>query len=286
MTKIKPIGKIKKFLLVLAVAGILGSSAYLVYDLVWVPYSVKKQSQAFSPSAQIGSSYESTSDIRGKYAKIKNQYDDFAGNLIIKGLEIDFPVVQGDDNSYYLNHTIDGKEDKHGTLFADYRNNLVNLNDNTIIYGHNMLDGTQFGMLSMYKKLSTYQACPVITFNTIHKEYKWKVFAAFLINTRPQHDNGYVFNYLRTDFASEDEFRNFYDEVMERSYFITNVDVTPEDKILTLSTCSLLLDDSRFVVMARLVRNGESAETDISAACENINQRFPEAWHDENNRPY
>lgn len=275
---------IKTCLLILAVIGIIGSSGYLVYDLVWVPYDLKKQNEKFSVNEN-QQSEDYTFAVQEKYVDIKSQYADFAGKLIIKGLNIDFPVVQGKDNSYYLKHNIDGEEDKHGTLFADYRNNLADLNDNTIIYGHNMHDGTQLGMLNMYKKLSTYKASPVITFNTIHKDYEWKVFAAFPVNTQPQHDNGYVFNYLRTDFATDQEFRDFYNEVMERSYFITDVDVTPEDKILTLSTCSLLLDDSRFVVMARLVRNGESVSVDTSAARVNANQRFPEAIYDKNNKP-
>lgn len=269
---------IKKILLITAVIGVIGSSGYLVYDLVWVPQAVKKQSESLTAQENEQASAEH------KYAAVKGQYEDFAGKLIIEGLEIDFPVVQGEDNSYYLTHNIDGEEDKHGALFADYRNNLADLNGNTVIYGHNMLDGTQLGMLNMYKKLSTYQACPVITFDTIHQEYKWKVFAAFLINTQPQHDGGYVFNYLRTDFATEQEFFDFYNEVMERSYFITDVDVTPEDKILTLSTCSLALDDSRFVVMARLVREGESEGVNTALARENTNQRFPEAWYDESNK--
>ncbi|MBQ8783849.1 MAG: class B sortase [Clostridia bacterium] len=286
---------IRKCLLVLAIIGVIGSSGYLIYDLVWLPYSIQKQNEIFNvdeeqsnTSQNESSQNEGTPPVQEKYVQIKSQYEDFAGKLIVKGLKMDFPVVQGEDNSYYLKYNIDGEEDKHGALFVDYRNDLVNLNQNTIIFGHNMRDGTQFGMLSMYKKLSTYKACPVITFNTIYKDYKWKVFAAFLINTQPEHDGGYVFNYLRTDFATDREFYDFYDEVMERSYFITDTDVTPEDKILTLSTCSLLLDDSRFVVMARLVRDGEEPSVDTSAARVNTNQRFPQAWYDENNQtnPY
>ena len=273
---------IKKCLLIAAVIGIIGSSCYLVYDLIWLPYTVEKQNERFSVDENQKPEAPSSS-VQEKYKDIKGQYADFAGKLIIDGLNMNFPVVQGKDNSYYLKNNIDGKEDKHGTLFADYRNDLANLNGNTIIYGHNMHDGTQFGMLNMYKNLSTYKACPVITFNTIHKDYKWKIFAAFLINTQPEHDDGYVFNYLRTDFATDREFRDFYNEVMERSYFITDVDVTAEDKILTLSTCSLLLEDSRFVVMARLVRDGESESVDTSTARVNTNQRFPEAVYDENN---
>lgn len=282
---------LRKVLLTLAIVGVVSSSGYLVYDLVWLPYSIQKQNETFdvdesqSSDSQSDNTQKDSYEVQEKYLEIKSQYDDFAGKLIVKGLDMDYPVVQSDDNSYYLTHNIDGEEDKHGAMFVDFRNDLADLNQNTIIFGHNMRDGTQFGMLSMYKKLSTYEACPIITFNTLYKDYKWKVFAAFLINTDPKHDNGYVFNYLRTDFGTDKEFYNFYDEVMQRSYFITDVDVTPEDKILTLSTCSLLIDDSRFVVMARLVRDGEDDKVDTSTARKNPNQRFPQAWYDENNQP-
>lgn len=284
---------VRKCLLALAIVGVISSSGYLIYDLVWLPYSIEKQNELFDVDEnqqQSSSSSQNTESppTQEKYEAIKGQYSDFAGKLIIKGLKMDFPVVQTTDNTHYLKYNIDGKEDKHGALFVDYRNNLANLNQNTIIFGHNMRDGTQFGMLSMYKKLSTYEACPVITFNTVYNDYKWKVFAAFLINTNPEHDNGHVFNYLRTDFGTEQEFYDFYNEAMERSYFITDVDVTPQDKILTLSTCSALIDDSRFVVMARLVRDGEDDSVDTSNARTNTNQRFPQAWYDENKRtnPY
>lgn len=280
---------LRKILLTVAIIGVVSSSGYLIYDLVWLPISVQNQNQQFQVDEDKQGSSSSTVDestkappVQEKYVEIKSQYDDFAGKLIVKGLKMDFPVMQAEDNSYYLKYNIDHQEDKHGALFADYRNDLVDLDQNTIIYGHNMRDGTQFGMLSMYKKLSTYEACPVITFNTIYKDYKWKVFAAFLINTQPEHDDGYVFDYLRTDFETDEEFYKFYDEVMERSYFITDIDVTPEDKILTLSTCSLLIDDSRFVVMARLVRDGEDDKVDTSNAIKNTNQRFPQAWYEDN----
>ncbi len=287
---------LRKILLSLAIVGVVASSGYLVYDLVWLPFSVDNKNQEFQVDEEQQSPTQWTTDsnsavtppIQEKYAELKSKYDDFAGKLIVKGLDMDFPVVQCKNNSYYLKYNIDHQEDKHGTLFVDYRNDLVELNDNTIIFGHNMRDGTQFGMLSMYKKLSTYKACPVITFNTIYRDYKWKVFAAFLINTQPEHDNNYVFDYIKTDFASDDEFYDFYNEALERSYFKTNIDVTPEDKILTLSTCSLLIDDSRFVVMARLVREGEDEKVDTSEAVINTNQRFPQAWYDEKNQtnPY
>ncbi len=272
---------IRKILLIIAILGIIGSVSYLAYEFIWMPFSIERRNEQFKvdeTNTQADTFQSSTPEIQEKYVEIKSQYKDFAGKFIVKGLNMDFPVMQTDNNSYYLKYTIDGKEDKHGALFVDYRNDLISLDQNTIIYGHNMVDGTQFGMLNSYKKLSTYKACPVITFNTLYKDYKWKIFASFLINTKPEDDNGYVFNYLRTNFKDENEFNEFYNEVLQRSYFKTSVDVNFDDKILTMSTCSTAIEDSRFVVMARLVRDGESESVDVSSATVNENQKFPEIY--------
>lgn len=284
MIQMKNKKMLKKCIVVVAAVCVLCSSAYLVYDLLWMPKHFEKLNNEIISAENSAQSenYNVDSSVQKKFRYIKNKYPDFAGRLVIEGLGVDFPVVQGSDNTYYLKHTLDGKTDKHGTLFADCNNNLRELNGNTVIYGHNMKDNTQFGMLNYYKDVSGYKDCPVVTFSTIYKDYQWKIFAAFLINTKPEDDNGYVFNYTATDFSSEKEFSEFYNEVMERSYFITDTDVSYGDKILTMSTCSTLFDNSRLVVMARLVREGESAETDTSSAYQNESQRFPAAF--ENNK--
>lgn len=270
---------VKRIVIIIASAAVICSSGYIVYDMVWIPYHFRKLNDSFTVSE---SSADSAADgalnensVQKKYAELKAEYPDFMGKLTVEKLKMDFPVAQCADNSYYLKHTLDGVADKHGTLFADCENNLRELDQNTVLYGHNMKDNTQFGMLNVYKTVDGYKSAPVVTFNTIYRDYKWKVFASFLINTKPEDDGGYAFNYTKKDFSSEQEFSDFYNEVMERSYIITDTDVKPDDKILTMSTCSTLFDDSRLVVMARLVREGESEEADTSSARENPDQRFP-----------
>lgn len=263
----------RKVAIFAAIIGIVASIIYIAYEVAWVPRHFKKLSEVFDSI--------NYSDVQDNFIDFKKQYPDYAGQFIVKGLDMDFPVTQRKDNKFYLTHTIDGKLDKHGALFADCENNLKVLNPNTVIYGHNMKDNSQFGMLNVYKTANGYKAGPVVTFNTIYANYKWKVFASFLINTNPKDDEGYAFNYTRKEFANEAEFDTFYREVMKRSYIITGVDVEYGDKILTMSTCSVLYDDSRLVVMARLVRDGESEDVDLSAAHNNKNQRFPAAFDKE-----
>lgn len=226
---------------------------------------------------------EDTGDvIQDKYSALLKMNGDFVGKLIIDATgESGINVVQADDNYKYLNTGFKGETTRYGTLFVDYRNNIKNLNTNTIIYGHNMRDGTQLGALSLYADIENYRDFPTIKFDTIYKNTEWKIFAAFISNGESAQDNGYRFPYITPTFSSEQKFLEFIDEVKSRSYYTNeSVDIVPGDKILTISTCDTVFKDARFVVMARLVRDGESSEVDTSKAVVNENQRFPQAWYD------
>ncbi len=270
--------KVKKTAIIFSAICVFLSALYLAYDLLWIPIHFKKISSDFQ--IEESSPVSSGEDIQPKYSDIKNKYPDFVGRIIIEDLNMNFPVAQCDNNSYYLTHTFDKVIDKHGALFVDYRNNIRDFDDNTVIYGHNMKDGTQFGMLNAYKSVENYVHCPVVTFNTVYGDYRFKVFSAFLINTKPEDDGGYVFNYTKTKFSCQNEFDDFCTEAKERSYIVTDADVKYGDKILTMSTCSTLFDNSRLVVMARLIRKNESENVDISKAYQNKDMRLPERFKD------
>lgn len=220
--------------------------------------------------------------IQEKYSALLNINSDFVGKLVIDATgESGINVVQTDNNYKYLKTGFKGENTIYGTLFVDYRNDVKNFNTNTIIYGHNMRDGSQLGTLSLYADIENYKDFPTLEFDTIYKNSEWKIFAAFISNGEAAQDNGYAFPYITTAFPSDAKFLEFIDEVKSRSYYINeDVDIVPGDKILTISTCDTVFEDARFVVMARLVRDGESAEVDTSKAVINENQRFPQAWYD------
>lgn len=223
---------------------------------------------------QLKSVYNSSSDVT--YSNSKNSkypsgiqpnfsplYDvnsDIKGWIMIPNTLINYPVVETSDNSYYLSKGFNKDDDRHGTLFLDYRDNISPMSQNLIIYGHEMQDGQMFHAIRNYEKVYFYNSSPIITFNTLYSNEKWKVFAAFIVNTVPS--QGYVFNYLITDFSSSNDFISFINEVKARSLIKTSVDVNPSDTLLTLSTCTYELPEARFVVMARRVRKGESLDVD------------------------
>lgn len=232
-------------------------------------------------------------DVDGKLKKYKDLQSvnkEFVGWLRIQDTGVDVPVVQTSDNETYLKKDFYGNYSVYGNPFLDYRNKPKNLfekstelvtpDKNTTIYGHNMLDNMVFAELLGYKEVDFYKAHPLIEFNTIYGDSKWKIISAFLVNSTDDLDGGYSLPY---NFVScyDKNFAAYLEELHKRSYVHTGVDVNENDVLLTLSTCDKAkIEEGRFVVVARLVRAGESAQVDTAAAGANANIKFPQGYYD------
>lgn len=226
-------------------------------------------------------------DILPSFMELYNQNSDIVGWITVGSGDnkiVDHPVMQAADNDYYLTHSFERKETKGGAIFADYRNQFDSgkLSGNTVLYGHNIWDGTMFAKLTRYydatlggynDKLGFYKENPTIIFDTLYEKSEWKVFACVLFNTDEK--NGEVYPYTQIhDFENEASFNSFILDIMDRSVLWTDVDLTYGDSILTLSTCYYPYGqniDTRCVVFARKVRDGESTEVDVSKAQVNEN---------------
>ncbi len=226
-------------------------------------------------------------DILPSFMELYNQNSDIVGWITVGEGDnkiVNHPVMQSADNDYYLTHSFDRKETKGGAIFADYRNQFGagKLSGNTVLYGHNIWDGTMFAKLTRYydatiggynDKLGFYKENPTLIFDTLYERAEWKVFACVLFNTDEK--NGEVYPYTQIhDFDNEASFNSFILDIMDRSVLWTDVDLTYGDEILTLSTCYYPYGeniDTRCVVFARKVRDGESPEVDVSKAQVNQN---------------
>lgn len=242
-----------------------------------------------TPDANYGD-VEFPDGIQEKYKMAYSVNSDLVGWIKVSGTAIDHPIVKSSDNNFYLRHNYYKAYERRGTPFVDYRNNITTgeLDSNTIIYAHNYLDSTMFSDLEKYKDIEFYKANPVIEFNTIFSDYKWKVIAVFLTNADEKDDNGYVFNYIYP-FMYGENYSQYFDEIAVRSLYSTGVEVNNTDKILTLSTCTRDMDirgngetNARCVVVARMVRSGESETVDTSLAAKNDNPRYPQIWYNKN----
>lgn len=203
-----------------------------------------------------------------EYLKSKNP--NTVGYLTMSGVDVYEPILQAEDNSYYLTHAFDGTENKAGAVFLDYRAEISadRQSDMLVLYGHNQRDGTMFGNLKHYKRdVDFYKRNPFITFETEYGSQKYVIFGFFVTNTLAKHDsNGEVFHYHDfPELYSEEVYSWYMGQVAKRNEIISPIDVTYGDKFLVLSTCSNEYSGSRFVVMARKLRPGESvSEIDVS----------------------
>ena len=165
----------------------------------------------------------------------------------IPGTSIDYPVVQNDDNKYYLDHDIYGESSKAGTLFMDYRMTLNGDDRHQIIYGHHLRDGSMFTDLMKYKDQSFFSENRYIYLDQLYTQETWEIFSAYVTSTE--------FYYIETRFADDEDWLDFIKLFQDKSKFDTDIVMSADDQVLTLSTCTYEFDDARFVVHARRLPN-------------------------------
>lgn len=217
-----------------------------------------------------------------------DENSDFMGWITIEGTEVDNPVYLTDNNDFYITHNQQKEKSSYGALFFDCNNVItaLDIDKNIVIYGHQMKNGSMFGNLKKYKNLDYYKEHPTIELTTLYSEGTYKIFSMFLLNADAKDDNNYIFPVTQRHFMGEEDFGNWTGEAYQRSIINTGVDTEYGDDILTLVTCSSDFNNARFVIMARKVRDGESAEVDTSAAVLNPSPRYPKAWYDKKGLAY
>lgn len=184
------------------------------------------------------------------YAALYAENQDLAGWLSIEDMVIDYPVMQCEDDEYYLHHDYYGEESNYGCLYVRNAADVNTPGTNFIIYGHNMKDGTMFGDLDLYREESFYKEHSTISFDTLYEERTYEIIAVF--RSRIYNSDDEVFKYYQFYQAdTQEEFDYFYNNIKEMSLYDTGVTAEFGDTFLTLSTCAYHVQDGRFVVVAK-----------------------------------
>ena len=153
---------------------------------------------------------------------------------------INYAILQGSDNDYYLTHMIDNSYNKAGSIFMDYTNNADFSDENTIIYGHNMKDGSMFAYLLNYKDQAFYNQHPSMNLYTLNGVFQIDIFAGIIVSGDE--------NYLSTNFINTEEKINYLTNIKENSTFVSEIEPTKNSRLITLSTCSYDFEDARYVL--------------------------------------
>lgn len=162
--------------------------------------------------------------------------------ISIAGTVIDYPIVQTSNNETYLFTTFRGKKNSSGAIFIDMQNQSDFSDQNTIIYGHNMKNGSMFATLIKYKEQSFYNLNPNVTVYTSNKKYICKIFSAYVTLADSP---AYTVN-----FSNINEFGHCLKYMENKSMITCNVMVKNSDRIITLSTCDYSYSNARMVVHA------------------------------------
>ncbi len=183
--------------------------------------------------------------IQDKFKRLLEINEDVVGWVRIKNTKVDYPVLHAADNDYYLYRNINKRKSSAGSIFMDFRNDITKENRHTIIYGHNMRDGSMFADLLYYESRWNFENKNIIEFETLYGSTKWKIFSAYLTDTD--------FYYIETNFETDEVYLSFLETLKEKSLHASGVSLSADDRILTLSTCSYSFNDARFVVHAKLI---------------------------------
>ena len=181
------------------------------------------------------------------FGQLHEQNEDIYAWIVVPGTQVDYPLLQSETDNYYLDYNLDHSKGYPGCIYTNQCNRKDFSDYNTVLYGHNMKNLSMFGSLKKYKTEDFYKDHQFFTIYTSECAYRYQIFAYYDV---PETDEVYT-----VGFAPDETFQKFIDKMKQKSYDDTGVNVTKDDHIMTLSTCSTT--GKRFVVHA--VRIGEHA---------------------------
>ena len=186
-----------------------------------------------------------------KVQKLQEENSDIVGWLEIEGTSINYPVLQGTDNEYYMTHNYKKQKSKNGSIFLTKDYDWSIPSSNLLIYGHNLNNGTMFQELLKYEKEEFYKEHPIIRFTTNKEDAEYEIISVFKSRVYYKTEKNVFRYYFFVNANSEAEYNEFVQNAKKASLY--DIDKTAKfgDQLITLSTCSYHVEDGRFAVVGR-----------------------------------
>lgn len=222
-----------------------------LYDLHKVDSAGQNAEETVAEEATDTEVYECPVDFEGLWETNKDVY----AWITIPGTEIDYPILQHEtDNTYYLNYNIDGSYGYPGCIYTENMNSKDFTDNNTVIYGHNMKNGTMFAGLHKYEDKTFFEENQKILIYTPEEELNYTIFAAYIYD-----DRHLLYSF---DFDQEEVYAAYLEEIKNmrsmNAQIREDVEVTSQDKIITLVTCIGNQPEKRLLVQAVLEKEAET----------------------------
>lgn len=223
--------------------GIFTYSSYKLFKIYeGYKLGVEEYSSLESYIEEINSENQYEAPININFDVLKEINEDIVGWIYFENININYPIVKGEDNSYYLEHTFKNNNNSSGSIFMDYRNDYEFNDPNTIIYGHNMRNGSMFGSLMKIMNEDTYRENTKFWILTNNNKYKCEIFSAYIDESTSES--------YKLGFENKEEYNEYLNSIVEKSLYITGINPTQDDSVITLSTCATAEGSSRFIVHA------------------------------------
>ena len=252
--KLTKFGRILSDIVIVVCLVIAGFSGWNLYKELHEYKESKETYEKLTPEVVIENPDTNEVDTAPLFdwEKLKGINGDFVGWIRLDDSTVDYPFVQGTDNEYYLRHLFDGTYNNSGCVFMDVNNNRDFSDKNTILYAHNMKNGTMFASIEKYKDASYYDGHKVIHIYTEAATYD--VYPVAGIVTDGQDD------YVRTSFNDDNDFMSYVNRFVSSSTFTSEQSIEASDRMIMLSTCNYDRNDGRYVLIGKLVQEDNNAQ--------------------------
>ena len=246
---------IKAIYIILGIGALI--SAIYIAKYFYDTYDAKKQNNLLN-EIQIEEPVEEEADMPVKTERMLQVEElqkinpDIVGWLEIPNTNVNYPVLQGTDNDYYLDHDYNKQKTSGGSIFLDKTYSWDPPSSNLLIYGHNMNNGTMFQNLLKYKDQKFYEENPNIRFTTNTEDATYEIIAVFQSKVFYKSQTN-VFKFIKAE--NEEQYNYYVENVKKLSLYDTGKTAQYGDQLITLSTCAYHTENGRFVVVAKKANN-------------------------------
>ena len=246
--------KFKKLLLLLLVIIFIFSIGYM-FCYIYNNNKNKKDSTDILNEVKIDSTQvtEEKSEKMLKLEELQKENNEIIGWLEIEGTNINYPVLQGTDNEFYMKNNYKKEKSKDGSIFLDKSYNWDIPSSNLLLYGHNNKNGIMFQDLLKYKNEDFYKEHTKIKFTTNKEDNVYEIISVFYSRVYYKSEKNVFRYYYFVNANNEQEYNDFVNNAKKSSIYDTGINANYGDQLLTLSTCEYSQEDGRFVVVAKKI---------------------------------
>ncbi len=245
--------KITLLIYFVLVSLIIISIIYIVREFYWKKEAVEETKIVDTIEVDESKVTKESTKRMIQVKSLQQENSDVVGFLEIENTNISYPVVQGNDNEYYMTHNYKKEKSKNGAIFLDKDYDWNIPSNNYLIYGHNLNNGTMFQELLKYADESYYKEHLTISFTTADEEGVYDIISVFRSKVYNTNDNVFKY-YFFINPKTEEEYNYYIKNIKDISLY--NIEKTADygTQLVTLSTCSYHVKDGRFVVVGAKVK--------------------------------